>query len=436
MLFFRQSLGNVIALAIGLLSSVLLARLLGAEGRGEYALAVKAAGLIVAIGQWGIAEVLLQVVPERRGAMGSVVGTTLLLAVGGGVVIALLALAAVPVAQGTILRDVRGPVVGLALAGGVASLVGVLARRFVQLQGSFDLYNGLDIMRVLVFVSLAAALMIFGPSAAFGAVLAWALAELALALAASLAVWRRVARDWHFDLSLAGTLIVAGLPLQAGLLATYVGNEAGVFVLNATLDLAAVGAYVVSMTLARLVLQVSLVMRTVLQPRLMGATADAAAITVQVTRHGILWMVLGALVLLAAAPLVPLVFGPDFAAAIPPLGALLPGMIAYGVMQLVVGYLLRMGKRRVVALSSLVLATASVGLQWFGAQEAGLVGAAIGSSVAYGLAAALIVLAFARTAHQPPWVLLPRRAELGQYAVVARQLLALRRGQRAPRTAA
>ena len=68
---FRQSLGSLLALLFGIGVSILLPRVLGAEGRGEYQLTVKAAGLVLAIAQWGIPEVLLQFLAEERAAAGS-----------------------------------------------------------------------------------------------------------------------------------------------------------------------------------------------------------------------------------------------------------------------------------------------------------------------------------------------------------------------------
>ena len=69
MTFERQSLGSLAALTFGLLVSIVLPRVLGAEARGEYQLAVKLAALVLAIAQWGIPEVLLQMVAEKHATL-------------------------------------------------------------------------------------------------------------------------------------------------------------------------------------------------------------------------------------------------------------------------------------------------------------------------------------------------------------------------------
>src|SRR5205085_8888627 len=83
MSFARQSLGSLLALGFGVIVSVLLPRVLGPEARGEYQLAVKVAGLVLAVAQWGIPEVLLQALADRRESIGALIGSSLALGILG-----------------------------------------------------------------------------------------------------------------------------------------------------------------------------------------------------------------------------------------------------------------------------------------------------------------------------------------------------------------
>src|SRR5260221_9123720 len=106
MTFARQSLGSLAVLVFGVAVSVLLPRILGPEARGEYQLAVKLAGLVLAIAQWGIPEVLLQVMGERRARTGALIGTSLALGVIGAAVIAAILALAAPLLRDNLLRGV------------------------------------------------------------------------------------------------------------------------------------------------------------------------------------------------------------------------------------------------------------------------------------------------------------------------------------------
>ena len=154
MTFARQSLGSLAVLVFGVAVSVLLPRILGAEARGEYQLAVKLAGLVLAVAQWGIPEVLLQLMAEGRARTGALIGTSLTLGLAGAAVIAALLGIAAPLFKDNLLRGVDPLLLWLTLGGSLASLVGLLARRFIQLDGRLDLYNALDVGRTALFLVL------------------------------------------------------------------------------------------------------------------------------------------------------------------------------------------------------------------------------------------------------------------------------------------
>ena len=434
MTFARQSLGSLIALVFGVLASIVLARALGAEARGQYYLAVKAAGFVLAVAQWGIPEVLLQFMAlqqaraeQRNRGLGALAGTTILLGIGGTLAVGAMVALVSPLLSENVLRGVGPTLLGLSLGGSVLGILGLLTRRFIQLTGHLDLYNGLEVGRTALFLALVATFTAFLPREALAGVGAWLVAELALAIAAGAYVWWRVASEWSFDRELARRLIGAGLPIQVGMLAVFLGNDGGAFALNATLDPASVGVYTVALSVARLVLQVSMALRTTLQPHLVAPGADPAAVTARVTRHGLLWMLLVSCALALAAPLVPLVYGREFAAAGLALVLMLPGMVAYGVMQLLASHLLRVGRRGVLAVSSWTFAAASVVLQFLGAQAGGLLVASAGLSVAYILAAGIVLAQFTRLAGCPARDLLPGPGDVGWYFALIRRLFAGRK---------
>jgi O-antigen/teichoic acid export membrane protein len=426
MRFARQSLGSLLALVIGVLVSVLLPRVLGPEARGEYQLAVKLAGLVLAIAQWGIPEVLLQALAERRATVGALIGTSLVLGLAGATLTALVLWLAAPLFQDNLLKGVDPLLLALTLGGSVASLVGILTRRFIQLGGRLDVYNGLDIGRTALFLALVMIGGLLLPRQALGPTLAWLAGEFALASLATAFLLRRRKREerWRPSFGLARQLATAGAPIQFGLLGMFVGSEGGAFVLNANLDIAAVGVYSVALSVSRLVLQISVALRTALQPRLMSSEHDSAAMTARVTRHGLLWMVLVAIGLAIGSPLAPVIFGREFSAVTPVLVLLLPGMVAYGVWQLLASHLLRIGRRGFLACVAWLFGGVSIALQAFGAEAFGLAGAAVGLSLAYVVAMLIVLVAFVQVSGRPVRELLPAPGDVAFYVGLTRRALA------------
>ena len=431
MTFARQSMSSLAALIFGVLVSVLLPRTLGPEARGEYQLAVKLAGLVLAVAQWGIPEVLLQVIAENRNRtkarMGALIGTSLCLGLGGAGVLAALLGFATPLFRDNLLRGVDPFLLWLTLGGSVASLVGLLARRFIQLGGRLDIYNGLDVGRNMLFLVLVLAGGVLLPRQALGPTAAWLIGEVVLAAAATAILWRSVrGASWAPQGQLASELARSGAPIQLGLLGMFVGSEGGAFVLNANLDVASVGIYSVALSVSRLVLQISVALRTALQPRLVGDAEDSAAVTARVTRHGLMWMVAVACALAIGSPLAPVVFTREFKDVGPALVLLLPGMVAYGVWQLLAGHLLRIGRRGFLAATAWLFGVTSIVLQALLAQAFGLAGAAAGLSIAYVLATVVVLIAFVHLSGRPLRDLVPVPGDLAFYVGLTRRVLAPR----------
>jgi O-antigen/teichoic acid export membrane protein len=428
MTFARQSLGSLVALVFGLVVSVLLPRVLGAEARGEYQLAVKLAGLVLAVAQWGIPEVLLQMMADGRARSGALIGTSLCLGLAGAAFVAAVLGLAAPLFSDNLLRDVNPTLLWLTLGGSTVSLVGLLARRFIQLGGRLDVYNGLDVGRTALFLALVLVGGALAPRQALGPTLAWLVGEIVLAITAVAFLSRVIARNekWAPSGTLAKELARSGAPIQFGLLAMFVGSEGGAFVLNASLPLAMVGIYSVALSVSRLVLQISIALRTALQPRLVADEHDSAAVTVRVTRHGLLWMVAVAGALAVGSPLATFVFGREFDGVGPALVILLPGMIAYGVWQLLAGHLLRLGRRGLLAATAWLFGITSIVLQALGAQAFGLTGAAAGLSIAYVVATLVVVGAFLHVSGRSLRELMPVPSDLAFYVGLGRRVLATR----------
>ncbi|MBV9172399.1 MAG: oligosaccharide flippase family protein [Chloroflexi bacterium] len=525
MSFARQSLGSLVALGFGVLVSIVLPRVLGAEARGEYQLAVKLAGLVLAVAQWGIPEVLLQLFGEQRANVGTLIGSALVLGTAGAAAVALVLGLAAPLFQDNLLRGVEPLLLALTLGGSLASLLALLARRFIQLEGRVDLYNAMDVGRTLLFLVLVLIGGVLLPRQALGPTIAWLLGEVALCAVAVFFLRRMRPVDsthldrgvgpeheapdagppamhfepdrsagqvpldarqpamhfeadrssgqvpldaaqpamhfdrhvapgnaapnagrpamhfapdrgagqvpldaaqpgWRVDTGVMREFARAGAPIQFGLLGMFVGSEGGAFVLNASLDVGSVGIYSVALSIARLVLQISIALRTALQPRLVGPERDSAAVTARVTRHGLLWMVLVAIGLAVGSPLVPLVFTREFAGAAPALLLMLPGMIAYGVWQLLASHLLRIGRRGFLAATAWLFGVVSIVLQAIGSQTLGLVGAAAGLSLAYILATAVVLIVFVRSSGRSARELVPAPGDLAFYVGLTRRALA------------
>jgi len=137
-------------------------------------------------------------------------------------------------------------------------------------------------------------------------------------------------------------------------------------------------------------------------------------------------MLVLACVLAAGSPLAPVIFTRDFAAVGPALVLLLPGMVAYGVWQLLASHLLRVGRRGFLGAIAWLFGLVSIGLQAMGTQLFGLTGAAAGLSLAYILASGVVLVAFVHLSGRSIRELVPSPGDLAFYVGLTRRAFATR----------
>jgi O-antigen/teichoic acid export membrane protein len=123
----------------------------------------------------------------------------------------------------------------------------------------------------------------------------------------------------------------------------------------------------------------------------------AAATTVRVCRHSMLWVVISAAGMAVIVPfLVPLLFGRSYSASLPSFFLLLPAMAMLMAYRIVARYFISRGRARVATITQLVALAVNIALNLVAIPRWGIPGAAVASVVSYGLEALIITIVFVR----------------------------------------
>lgn len=196
-------------------------------------------------------------------------------------------------------------------------------------------------------------------------------------------------------------LFSAALPVHGTNILHFINQRADVFFLQAFHGTTEVALYALAVSLAQFVLLLSSALAQPLLPNVSAAktAAEAAAATARACRLFVaLGLVAGVILALLAPRLVPLVFGRDFSGSLPALLVLLPGMIAFGLTNIVISYFVGRGRGQVnLWISLAALAVTIAGNLWL-TRAYGALGAAVTSTAAYGLAGGLSLGFFLRQA--------------------------------------
>jgi O-antigen/teichoic acid export membrane protein len=427
MRFAAASAGSLFTLVVGLAASIVLARLLGLEGRGAFALALRSAGILAAAAQWGMPEMMMGMLGSRGHSVGAVLGTGLALVTLTMLVLGTITLVAAPVLETGVLRGVPANVLALMVVSTLFTVGYTLLRRVIQLRGNLLAYNLVELAKSVTFLALLAVVVIYARDQLVGAVLAYLTAELLFALVCAAFVWQRIERPWAVNLPLGSQLARSGVLIQAGMVATFLASQAGVFIVNVWGTLADVGYYATALGLATYVTYVSVSIRTVLHARMMrtdGPETPLARLTTAIARHTLVWLIAGAAFLaILGRPIIGTLYGTEFEPAYSSLVWLLPGVVCVGMQQILASYFNARSEFLLPALGAFIAATVGVLLQLSLTPLFGANGAAAAFSMGHASALLMYVVMFCRRSGQSLSAIVPTIDEVNFYRALARQII-------------
>lgn len=274
---------------IGILTSIITTRSLGPEGKGVYSIAIRAIGILIAFGQFGLPEVMLFQMRSDQRRPSAMAANSLVIILAGTALAATLLWVTYPFLENSFYRGVGDTVLWLAFLGLPFNLAFLFFGRMIHLDGRLGAYNLLRLISAgtgLVAISIC---LWINPGNPGAAILGLVISYFVLAICAVILVRRWIApQNWRMELVLLRKSFWNGFKVQWGMFANILGQYAGIFILNYFLDLQDVGWFSTALGLATFVLLLSETARTVLQawmPSHDNTSEEAAQRTLVTTRH-------------------------------------------------------------------------------------------------------------------------------------------------------
>jgi O-antigen/teichoic acid export membrane protein len=176
-----------------------------------------------------------------------------------------------------------------------------------------------------------------------------------------------------------------GIPGQVANLAALFSYRLDQFLVAAFVTRAAVGQYTVAVGLAESVWWISTAVSLVLMPRLSGMESRRAGeVTPVICRNTFALSAIAAVALAVISPIaIRILFGAQYDDAIAPLVLLMPGIVAASASRVLGSYLFSQGKIRYNAFATLIALGVTIALDLALIPPMGMEGAAIASSIAY-----------------------------------------------------
>ncbi|MCL0096235.1 flippase [Thermodesulfovibrionales bacterium] len=411
---------RILTLILGIATSIVIARLLGPEGKGIYTLAALLPALIVTFANLGIGPATVYYVAQRRYPRQEILGNNIIFAVGigavgvlGGLIVALFFHQGVfpGVAQGYLLLALALIPVTLLFAYLQSILLGV------QRLKEFNLIAILHAFLFLAFIVIALWILKAGITGALlAAVVAWFLTDVVLLLWA-----RKVAGGISFNLNptYLRKASTYGVQVHLGNILGFLNYRIDMFLVNGFLNPAAVGFYSIGVGLVEKLWLVSHAASTVLFPRVAAESDEQRRKEfTPIIARTVLWVTaLGALAIFFLSRwIVESLYSVVFLPAVEPLQILLLGIVALSVGRVLANDIA--GRGRVMlnnyAGSAIVATNVVLNIWWI--PRYGIAGAAWASTVSYGLGLVMMLFLYCRLSDNP-WtkVLFPQRGDWPLY---------------------
>jgi O-antigen/teichoic acid export membrane protein len=385
-------------LAFGLVRSVVIARYLLPEGRGAFAILMLIPEFVVVITPLGLPFALTYHLRLREHRRETVLqsGLGLALILGG---LGLMTTLACEIA----LHD--SFLAGLSAVSLVAAAL-MVPTRVLQacwqgvFRGTERIFhaNLLNAGRPLLVLIGAVVALVGLSTRVAGLAVSFLIAETAVVVVGAIIIFEGVSLRPRLDRPAVSSLLSYGVRVWGVPILLFVNYRLGMAIVRAYVDYAEVGYFVTAVALAEMLWMVPSSLGFVLFPSVVGASDDRRnLLTAKVSRITVFLMSLACLAIaLLAFPMIRILYGEAFVPAALPLIAILPGILAMSVQQVLGPDIAARGRPGAMTIAAGIGVAVNLALNLWWVPPYGALGAALASTVSYLIVAGLVFGFFLR----------------------------------------
>jgi len=411
---------------LAFLLNIIIARGLGPEGRGDYALFVLSTTLAASVCTLGTGLGTMYYLGKRKHDVPVLLGNMQFLVL-LATATAALAVPAVGLAlRPTAFADTK--TVWLYILAFPLVLEFLLVTT-VLIGNERFLGTSLSMLFQTLVLVVGAAVLYLGDWLTIFSILALWSASFAVAIAIALAAVglenlsaRRVVRP---DLAVLREQVGMGLPGQLGSVLQFMNYRLDQFVIRFLRTRAEVGFYAVAVGLSESVWWIANAISMALLPRLTRMESQRAGeVTPLACRNTLLVSLVAGAGIAAAAPVaIDILFGDEFGPSVRPIAWLMPGIVALSGTKVLNSYMFSQGKVIINSYVALAAVVATILFDLLLIPLFGISGAAAASSIAYTLSFALSLHFYQRLSGNSMWeCLIPRMSDARLYGGLARRI--------------
>jgi O-antigen/teichoic acid export membrane protein len=387
---------QLLLLLLGAVNNIVIARALGAEGKGAFTLILVTFNLLVMIGGLGIGMAAVYLVGRGKYVIDDVASSAVWLSFILGIPLAIISFGCLGALQPVFFSGVDRLYLMLPVAFISIALLGVYLRYVFLSQEKLRIYNFLLLIERLTWFTLLV-ILLFWLKQGLGSALAALLVSIAVAAVVSVIMMaRKVKIRFRLNRGFVREAIPYGIKSSLSDITQFMDVSIDVLLVSYFLTLEEVGYYSVAAVVAHVMWRLPASVGVVLFPRVSSLNSiEATEVTSRLCRHTLLLVCVAvAVIAVAANPIIRLLFGAEFLPAVKPLWLLLPGTVAFSVKEVLRMDLAGRGRPGIGLFASLISISVAISLDFFLIPQWGISGAAIASSVGHSLGTILVLVTF------------------------------------------
>jgi O-antigen/teichoic acid export membrane protein len=388
-----------IVLTVSVVTSIITARVLGPEGKGQLVLILLIPLLSLTFGKFGIGHAVNYY--ASRVSSTKLILNGLVLSVISGLLLLLLLIPTITILKGVFFEGIsKKNLIVISFAVPFYLLTNFLT---VLLQGLYKInrMNFLMIVQPVIYLFFVIIFVGTRKMGVDGAILAWVI-TLLIAFSLSILIvikeFRSDVISLKIDFPIMRKMLFFGFRTHIGNLLKDLSYRGDILVVSYFLTPASVAYYAIAMNLAELILKIPNAVGLVLLPRISHMSAeDAKSFTPTVLRKVLLPVVaISSLVFFFSDEIVNLAFGKEYLPSSSALLFLLPGVVALTVWKIIANDIIARGHPFKYSLTSALAFLTMIIMDMLLIPKLGINGAAIASSIAYISATFAIILFYRR----------------------------------------
>ena len=389
---------KIVLCILNFAKSVLINRILGPFGKGQYALITLIPKLLTTFGSLGIGVSNVYYTGRGKDSISHIVSTSLVVAVILGFILIGLLFFSIDYIPDSLLKDVQNNKI---LISSLIIPFGLLNIFFSSVLLGSDRTKEVGVLWILApstLILYLIVLTIFLKTGVMGAVSAWILSTMSVTVFSVIFIRQRIKIQFKINMHFLKKSLIYGLKAHIGACTQFLNYRLDMFFVQYFLGFTQLGYYSLAVAFSELLWDVPYSVSTALFPKVSSSSMDEASrLTPKICRNTIFVMIILSICVFAFCEIIiRIAYSPVFLPSVVPLRILLPGVIILSISKVLSGDLSGRGMPIYSTRASIASLFLNVPLNFLLIPKWGIAGAAFASTVSYTTQTFIVIYYFVK----------------------------------------